>query len=136
MNTGAEPAAGQSPSPSPQDVGRAGERIARDHLAAKGYGIVARNYRCRWGEVDLVARDGPDWVFVEVRARRSAAYGAPEESITAAKLERLALTAQDYLVNHAPEPDAAHWRIDLVAIRLGPGRRVRSIRHLLNIALG
>lgn len=115
------------------EVGRIGERIARHHLEGKGYRIVDANYQCRWGEVDLIAVDGSVWVFVEVRARRSAAYGSPEESITPAKARRLTLTAQDFLRQRVAAHANLEWRIDLVAIRLGPNRRVLSINHLENI---
>ena len=121
------------PGASPQDIGRIGEGLARGHLEGKGYRIVASNYHCQWGEIDLVARDGAVWAFVEVRARRSDAYGNPEESITPGKAQRLTLAARHFLVSNQisfPDPE---WRIDLVAIRLGPGRRVLSIRHLENI---
>ena len=114
------------------DVGRLGERIARHHLEGKGYRIVDANYQCRWGEVDLIALDGPVWVFAEVRARRSAAYGSPEESVTPAKARRLTLTAQDFLQRRVVASANLEWRIDLVAIRLGPNRRVLSIRHIEN----
>ena len=124
--------------PVPQDagrinVGRIGERIARHHLQGKGYRVVDANYQCRWGEVDLIALDGPVWVFVEVRARRSAAYGSPEESVTPAKARRLTLTAQDFLGRRVVASANLEWRIDLVAIRLGTNRRVLSINHLENI---
>ena len=119
---------------SPQDIGRIGERLARSHLEANGYAVIATNYRCRWGEIDLIARDGPVWAFVEVRTRRSNAYGAPEESVTPAKLERLMRAAQDYLAQHTANTAAIQWRIDLVAVRLGPHRSVQGIRHLPNIA--
>ena len=115
------------------DVGRLGERIARHHLEDKGYRIVDANYQCRWGEVDLIALDGPVWVFVEVRARRSNAYGSPEESVTPAKARRLTLTAQDFLQRRVAASANLEWRIDLVAIRLGLGRRVLSVNHLENI---
>ena len=118
---------------SPQDIGRIGERLARGHLEAKGYRIVASNYRCRWGEVDLVAHAGTVWAFVEVRTRRSAAYGNPEESITPGKARRLTLTARHFLAQRTTATTEAEWRIDLVAIRLGPGRRVLSIDHLENV---
>ena len=121
---------------SPQDTGRIGERLARAHLEARGYAVIATNYRCRWGEVDLVARDGPVWAFVEVRTRRSNAYGGPEESVTPAKMERLTLAAQDYLAQHTANTAEIQWRIDLIAVRLGPNRSVQSIRHLPNIAAG
>ena len=73
---------------------------------------------------------------MEVRTRRGDAYGAPEESITAHKAERLTLTAQHFL---SQQPDASaetQWRIDLIAVNLGPGRRVLSIRHLENVVEG
>lgn len=124
--------------PTPQDVGRInvgriGEQIARRHLEGKGYRIVDANYQCRWGEVDLIALDGPVWVFAEVRARRSAAYGSPEESVTPAKARRLTLTAQDFLRQRVVASSNLEWRIDLVAIHLGPGRRILSVNHLENI---
>lgn len=121
----------------PRDIGRIGEQLARSHLAAQGYRIIASNYRCRWGEIDLIAAacPGPIWVFVEVRTRRRHTYGSPEESVTPDKLRRLTLAAQHYLSHHAPA-DNVQWRIDLIAVRLGRGRRVLSIRHLPNIAEG
>ena len=115
------------------EVGRIGERIARHHLEGKGYRIVDANYQCRWGEVDLIALDGSVWVFVEVRTRRSAGYGSPEESVTPSKARRLTLTAQDFLRQRVAASANLEWRIDLVAIRLGPNRRVLSINHLENI---
>lgn len=121
------------PGESPQDIGWVGERLARGHLEAKGYRIVASNYHCRWGEVDLVARDGAVWAFVEVRTRRSDAYGNPEESITPGKARRLTLTARHFLASNKISSLDPEWRIDLVAIRLGPGRRVLSVRHLENV---
>ncbi len=127
---------------SPQDIGRIGERLARSHLEAQGYRIVQANYRCRWGEVDLIARDGLTWVFVEVRTRRSGRFGEPEESVTASKAQRLTLTAQDFLFQQPPDSQqptdqaALDWRIDLVAIRLAAGSRVASIRHLQNVVEG
>ena len=115
-----------------QDIGRIGERLARTHLVAKGYRIVDANYSCRWGEVDLVARDGATWVFVEVRTRRGERYGGPEESVTARKARRLSCAARHYLLQRQTDPGDPDWRIDLVAIRLGTGQRVLSIDHLEN----
>ncbi len=114
-------------------IGAIGEELARHHLEARGYRVIATNYRCRWGEVDLIARDGLEWVFVEVRTRRSGAYGGPEESLTETKKQHLALAAQDYLQETGQSTVDVQWRIDLVAIRLGSGRRVLSIQHLTNV---
>ncbi len=99
--------------------GRQGERLARQYLGQAGYRILAANYRCPWGEIDLVAQEGAELVFVEVRSRRGSGYGSPQESITPEKMERLQATAQDYLQNHTPERgrDNLNWRIDLVSIR-------------------
>lgn len=121
---------------SPRRIGEIGEALARHHLEAKGYRVVAANYRCRWGEIDLIARDRLEWVFVEVRTRRSGAYGGPEESLTETKKLHLAQAAQDYLQEVNQAAADAQWRIDLVAIRLGPGRRVLSIQHLTNVVSG
>lgn len=120
----------------PQEIGNIGEKLARVHLEAKGYRIIASNYRCRWGEVDLVARDGLAWVFVEVRTRRSVGYGSPEESVTPRKAQRLTQTALHFLAETETASTETHWRIDLVAVNLGPGRRVLDINHLENVVAG
>lgn len=114
-------------------IGEIGEELARHHLQAKGYRMVATNYRCRWGEIDLIARDGPEWVFVEARARRSRAYGGPEESLTETKKQHLVLAAQEFLSHQEDAGPHPQWRIDLVAIRLGAGQRVLSIQHLTSV---
>ena len=116
-------------------LGRQGESLARQYLLQAGYRILAANYRCPWGEIDLVAQEGEELVFVEVRTRRSSAYGSPQESITPEKIERLQATAQDYLQNHTPEPGRSElqWRIDLVSIRFdatGAGASAPTIEHL------
>ncbi len=115
------------------EIGRVGESLARLHLEGKGYRTIDANYRCRWGEVDLIAMDGPTWVFVEVRTRRGSDFGSPEESLTSAKARRLSMTAQDFLERRALISDDILWRIDLVAIRLGLGQRVLDIQHLENV---
>ena len=109
-------------------LGKWGEGVAGRFLQEKGYVLLETNYRCRWGEVDIVAQEGDDLVFVEVRTRRGTQYGTPEESITAAKARRLVATAQEYLQEH--DQDHAGWRIDLIAISLDGDRRVQDITHL------
>ncbi len=100
-------------------LGRQGEKLARQYLLDAGYRILATNYRCPWGEIDIIAQEGAELVFVEVRTRRSSDYGSPQESITPEKVEHLHAAAQDYLQNHAPgpRPDELDWRIDLVSVR-------------------
>ena len=93
--------------------GRAAERRAEAFLVARGLRTVARNYRCKAGEIDLVMRDGPVWVFVEVRLRGNTCFGGPLESVDARKRRRLVATAQHYLARHAPDGQA---RIDVVGL--------------------
>jgi putative endonuclease len=109
-------------------LGTRGEELTQRFLQQKGYQILTCNYRCRWGEIDIVARDADELVFVEVRARRSADYGTPEESLTEAKLRRLLAASQHYLQQH--EKDGINWRIDLVCVRLQRDYRLQSVEHL------
>jgi putative endonuclease len=105
-------------------VGRRGEELAVEHLRSVGYRILERNVRSRWGEIDIVARDGDCVVFVEVRAVRSAKM-SPEESIGPAKRRRLAALGQRYLQAH--HQIDAEWRVDVVAIEIGPDGQARRL---------
>ena len=103
---------------SPQDSGRAAEALAREHLQQQGMRLLAQNWRCRGGELDLVMLDGDTVVFVEVRYRRHAAWGGALESIDARKRQRLILAAQLFLQRES------RWgrhpcRFDVVAISPG-----------------
>ncbi len=115
---------------SKQTLGRYGEAIAAARLVRLGYAIVARNWRCPAGEIDIVAHDGDCLVFVEVRTRRGQEYGTPEESITARKQAKLVEVAQTYLQAMGLEDIA--WRIDVVAIRLGNRGQTTSLNHIRN----
>ena len=108
-----------------QRVGRLGEDLACASLARRGYGIVERNWRCSRGEIDIVARDGECWVFIEVKTRRGRGSGLPEDGLTRRKGERLAELAQIYLGERALV--LVDWRIDLVAIELDAGDRVARL---------
>ena len=104
--------------------------MAGRFLQEKRYRLLDANYRCRWGEVGIVAQDWDELVFVEVRTRRGARYGTPEESVTAVKAHRLIATGQDYLQQCGQEE--SEWRIDLIAIGLDGDHRVQDISHLPN----
>jgi putative endonuclease len=80
--------------------GAAAEAAAADYLAARGLAVVARNFRVRGGEIDLVCRDVATTVFVEVRRRASADFGGAAASITPAKQRRLILAARHWLAQH------------------------------------
>lgn len=114
-------------------LGRHGEDLAARHLAAQGYEIVERNWRCEIGEIDLVACDGTDLAFVEVRTRRGRALGTPEESITAAKQARLIELGQAYV---QATNWAGPWRIDVVAVEMDRRGRLLRLDHYENAVTG
>jgi putative endonuclease len=112
------------------DLGRRGEDLAATHLTSKGFVIVERNWRCAHGEIDLVARDGDQIVFVEVKTRSSVSFGHPLEAITVAKLARLRRLAGVWRAAH---PEAGgRIRIDAVAV-IAPFRGPIEIEHLAGV---
>ncbi len=119
-------------------TGARGESAAAEHLRRQGYRIAGANWRCRAGEIDLIAEDGPSLVFVEVRTRRSARAGSAEESVTRTKQRRLIALAETYLAwqEAAGRPWTGAWRIDVVAIRLDARGEVLELNHLINAVEG
>lgn len=101
-----------------QQTGRMGEELACRALRKKGYRIIERNFRCRFGEIDIVANKAGCLVFVEVRSKTGSAFGTPSESITAEKKQRLTAAAMSYLESHANLPE--NWRIDFVGVHIDP----------------
>jgi putative endonuclease len=95
-----------------------GEEAAAELLRSGGYRIVARNHRCRLGEIDLVAEKGDVLVFVEVRTRATAAFGGPEETVNVRKQRRVIAAARDYLAQRRGPARAA--RFDVIAVVDGP----------------
>lgn len=114
-------------------LGRWGENLAASHLEAAGYTIVARNWRCRGGEIDLIAQDGDDIVFVEVKTRRGQTYGAPEEALTPHKAQKLLQLGRQYVSDH--DLADASWRIDLVAVELDERGRLLRCEHIPHAVL-
>lgn len=118
-------------------LGDWGEDAVGRYLEKQGYRILDRKYRCRWGEIDLVARDGSDLVFIEVRTRRSKLFGTPQESMTEAKVGRLVAACEDYLEKHVDEKSRSEtvWRIDLVSVHPARGRapRIEHLRHAVEL---
>ena len=114
-------------------LGQRGEALAARQLAAKGYQIVARNWRCETGELDLVAQKGECLVMVEVRTRRGQSMGSPEESITAAKQARLITLGEAYVQECEWNGD---WRIDVVAIEMDRQGRLLRVDHYENAVTG
>ena len=113
-----------------RDTGILGEKLARDFLSKKGYRILETNYRCREGEIDIVARQKDCLVFVEVRTKTSLEFGSPEESITTAKMEKLRAVAAHYQQTHDNLPPS--WRIDVMAVELDKKRQPSRIELIEN----
>ncbi|GIV10387.1 MAG: UPF0102 protein [Fimbriimonadales bacterium] len=96
-------------------IAHAGEERAAQYLQARGYTLLARNWRKREGELDIVAMEGDALVFVEVKTRRTRTYGAPEESIDARKQAQLARLAQRFIDEH-PQLRFRECRFDVAVV--------------------
>ena len=113
-----------------QEVGKLGEKEARKFLKKRGYRIRETGFRCRHGEIDIIAQK-KDWlVFVEVRTKSNLDFGTPEESITQSKKEKLIASALTYTTTHQDLPPL--WRIDVVAIELDDKGKPTRIDHIEN----
>ena len=111
-------------------VGEYGERVAVRHLEAAGMVVLDRNWRCRDGELDVIARDGETLVFCEVKTRRGTGYGTPAEAVGTAKGERLRLLALRWLTESGLQPRAL--RFDVVAV-LARRRGAADVEHLRGV---
>lgn len=109
-----------------QGLGRTGERLAAEELTRQGYRVLERNFRCSYGEIDLIAEDGDELVFIEVKTRRGVAYGLPEEAVTIRKQQKLVQVATHYLDLHQCVERA--WRIDVVAVQMSTHGKLEEIR--------
>ena len=109
-------------------LGRLGEDAAARHLVATGYTLIARNWRCANGELDLVARQGDQVVFVEVRTRRGS-LAHPEESVGPVQARRLRGLAYTYLECAGLSAESA-WRIDVIAVEVDHAGRVTRLEQI------
>jgi putative endonuclease len=117
-----------------QRLGRWGETVAARHLQQAGYCVIERNYRCPEGEMDIVARRGNQWVFVEVKTRRGNRHGAPEEAVTVSKAARLLRIGESYLQEH--QLVDVDWRVDVVAVELDRRGALIRVDHIENAVTG
>lgn len=114
-------------------TGKRGEELAAAHLAETGYRIIERNYRCLFGEIDIVAEEGGTLVFVEVKSRRSAEYGDPQLAVGREKQKKISRIALHYLTErhlcHRPA------RFDVVAVKMLLGQvRIELIRNAFEVS--
>lgn len=115
-----------------KELGKKGEEIALRFLKKRGYRIIERNYVCKMGEMDIIAKEKDTLVFVEVKARTSTTFGPPQLAVNSSKQRQLSKVALSFLKEKQIEDMKA--RFDVVAILLGPkGEEVELIRDAFDL---
>lgn len=115
----------------PHGLGLNAEDAAANHLRQLGYRIIDRNYKTRYGEIDIIAKFGAEWVFVEVKGRNSTKFGRPVEALTPAKLNRIENVALGYLAAEVGSK-VVDWRIDFVGVTRSPDGRSLDFEIIRN----
>lgn len=114
-----------------KNLGKLGEDLAVDYLEKHGHQILARNFHCRQGEIDIIACEGDCLVFIEVKTRFSDSYGVPEEAVTPGKIRSIVMTGQYYQLLHPGAPEG--MRIDVVAVEFEAGGKLRRLEQIKNV---
>ena len=110
-------------------LGRAGEQLAAEHLERRGFAILARNHRTRWGEIDLIAADECRIVFCEVKTRRLGASG-PFDGLREAQCRRLRRMAAAWLLQQTARPRTPELRFDAIGVTIDAYGRLVALEHL------
>ena len=113
-----------------KELGAKGEKLAAKFLRRKGYRIVQRNYKCKLGEIDIVAQIDGMFAFVEVRTRSTEEFGPPQYSITAAKRKQITKAALSYI--REKKLAGQSCRFDVIAVTFSPESRRPKIEHIEN----
>jgi len=113
-----------------REVGKLGEKAAQKFLKKRGYRIRETGFRCRHGEIDIIAQHKSCLVFIEVRTKSSLEFGSPEESLTEAKKKKLIACALTYITSRQKLP--SEWRIDVVAVELDDRGKTKRIEVIEN----
>ncbi len=112
-------------------LGALGEQLAAEHLIRRGFQIVERNYRTRWGELDIVAFDGRTLAFCEVKTRKaSPSGGSPLDSVRSLKRAQVRKMAGRWLIDRTDRPRADTLRFDAIGVTVDPAGRLLSLEHL------
>jgi putative endonuclease len=112
-------------------LGALGETLASEHLVRRGFRILERNYRTRWGELDIVAFDGRTLAFCEVKTRRLGSDGAtPFEAVHHRKRVRVRKMAGAWMNERIDRPFAPSIRCDAIAVTFDPAGRLMKLEHL------
>lgn len=116
------------------EIGKLGEKIAKEYLENKGYSVIDQNYKNKYAETDIIAKHKGVMVFVEVKTRVGEQFGAPEDALNRDKKYRLVRNAQAYIVrNIRTNPCNYFYRIDAICIVLNQEKQVERINHYQNV---
>jgi putative endonuclease len=119
------------PSDSRRHLGQLGEQLAAEHLVRRGFEIVERNYRTRWGELDIIAFDGETLAFCEVKTRRlNGDRQRTFEALHANKRSQVRKMAGAWLIERSRRPRADELRFDAIGVTFSPDGRLLGIEHL------
>jgi putative endonuclease len=112
-------------------LGATGERLAAEHLERRGFTVVERNFRTRWGELDIVAFDGRTLAFCEVKSRRQGGTrGGPFDAVGPGKQARVRRMAGSWLAERRERPRAAVLRFDVIGVTFDAAGRLLALEHL------
>ncbi|MEK7588086.1 MAG: YraN family protein [Patescibacteria group bacterium] len=114
-----------------QLLGKKGEDLTASYLEQHGYRIIDRNFKARYGEIDIIAIKDAILIFIEVKTRVGRAFGLPEEAVTPKKLNEVVGTARYYKLLHPELPDA--MRIDVIGIELDFDETLKYFNHIPNV---
>jgi putative endonuclease len=117
-----------------KSVGARGEEIAAAYLRGRKFVILERNFRCKGGEVDIVARDGRTFVFVEVKTRRTEAFGPPQSSVTPFKQRQISKAALTWLAKSRLDGVSARFDVIAILLRDHSVPRIEHIADAFNLA--
>lgn len=112
-------------------IGKFGQQLAAEFLQKRGYEIIGQNFFTRLGEIDLIARDGEQLVFIEVKTRLGHNFGLPEEALNSDKAKKIKETALEYLMQNNINSD--NYRFDLVAVEINELEMKAQIRCYKNV---
>jgi len=119
---------------SKQKSGNLGEDIATKYLKSQGFRIIDRNFKCYWGEIDIIAQNGEEIVFIEVKTRKKVKgnlFGDPENAVNKRKIENVKTSAKVFLEEKGIL-DSANWRIDIISVILNWKDRTARLKHVIN----
>ena len=118
--------------PSKLSLGQYGEELACKFLKSHHYQILERNYRTRYGEIDIIAKDDDIFIFVEVKTKTSNLFGQPEEMVGSKKKAKLVKLAKAYLQEKSLSSEAKNFQIDIISVMMEKDKALR-IKHIKNI---